>query len=1601
MEVYVKEQLHVLDYNDNIVDTIFISDDKRTAGYAYDINIVEANTGYSDLTFSMPNTIITEEGQVKNPKLALLVPLVKLRYHREVLYTGSNPITVREPVGYGDQKQYIDKTYSNVYPNNIIEDYVMDYIVQPIDKKRNILEISTKFTAMDYPRFNLSKKRVGLTIAQETLTRKEWSLYKNEPMDRPGTIKYVKWNEALSQSVVLPGQTIPLTWDPENATEYPLNKDNITDLMNDVAEWPYGLLATAFYWPIVSTGRFEGTMYKEGGYLVLHVYDFYNLSTEGVDPDRHVDRYAWEWTQLYEVQSLLCPNNARNYLYHILEGTNWSVAKKPDGTDDVEIVQSAIPNPKGSTTQTTLADDTCSINVSGSNCYNAITAVCQGLQLYPIYDCINRTVALRAFAGKNYGLVYSLGNNLSNNTTKSDGEKVITKLYVTGGKNYEGDANINIGYSERTFLKTFNGFYKTIADAPTTDVEGYWCIVDPSFTSNSFKTTKYNRDMTAYTATVHDFLVKNYWVAGPNREVYYRKNNQWVKGTKQSTGNWSVTVNGIEVIVDPITGTQAPWDPNDDMYIFSRSPYGTNYILNFRWAYQNGWITKEQILELYQEELRIHELNYMFMDGYTEDRIQTQREYNEAINNYDIAQDGYQSTLYAMQNKYYLDSDDYSKGTQYCFHKPPQGTYLKYNPELGKQTRYIKLFHCYNPKCPKPTIAIKPNGTNAGASLTVCPSCGGTDVVNNEIYIPTYSDFADKWIIKNGMYPNTPYEGYDYNPHLKGYFLRLVTSLDKANNNWEVSEYEKRVSMIEPIVYKEGTATIDGYNYQLGGVYVRSTSGQIEVWNESIHNYISYYGDMLNYHRTVEACLDRIKELAELYDRWESVQDGYHALIQEKFGDYLIEGNYKNDEQPYDGLLFKEGLEASDKYSIPEITYTLDVIDSSGLIEYRQPNITRFQCNGCGYLDYKPIIKCPKCGDTHYSIINDTYNDLVHMLHNVGQIIPRAGDYVTIYDEPIGMFGVPALITEITRTLDNPVNNKIKLNTSYTDDEELVGNIITATNTVLNNADIYARTSVLKADGTIDSTSIRNTLDNSNADISIVGTKGSILLNGSGLRATDPTDPTRAMKYAGNGVFKTTNLNVEGEATIWEKMMTPSGINATYINSGTIDTNKLTIMSGMSGKVIVDQYGLYVKQSAAKSAHITSFSASSALNNANYSKQWGIDNNVASFIGVDASNNPLVYTKGFLYAEQGSNIANWITSNQGFYHLNGSTKDLWLSPGGINGVVNTNTGNGSQKYALYANGNFGVTTSGQLYAKGAIIDGSGQFSGKIVITDNTSEMNMGTIAGYVASSNGLTASDIITFSPKGISGTVNGHTDNWAIYSKGNFGVTTGGHLYATGANIKGHIYADSGTFNGTIYAKAGNIGGWTINADSLSGSGKISGGSISGSSISGGSLSGTTITGGSISIGNGAFKVTSSGKLTATSADIRGKFSCDGWIIDADKIASTKDGDTYITSDGSIMMGNGSGTHSLNVTSVAANLVSQGSVDISSTGGMVQITANDEVYMNGKSLQIETNEIYVKDTVQGGLVSGVSPGWFKCEDAFGTPELYIVNGMICGYRVS
>lgn len=1495
MEVYVKESLHVLDYLDNIVDTIFLSDDHRTAGYAFSINIEEANTGYSNLTFQMPNTIIDENAnKVKNPKLALLKPLVKLRYHREVFYMGEKEITVKEPIGYGDTTVYVDRTYKNTYPDNIIEDYVMDYIVQPIEKKRSNWEIATTFTAIDYPRFNLSKKKFGLTINDDTVTREDWSIFTKEPMSIPGTVEYIPWSKKF-------GYTNMESWDPSTATQYPLTEVQINEMLKNTGLWTYGLATTVYYWPITENGRFEGTIYSKGDYLTLNIYP--KTETGSLDNDwsqtveksglssdvvftgdevgpTSLDFCGYQWTFLDKGAAYLTPNNACNYLLHTLVDTNWIVKntsdrycgtyfstgnfpnkrinikgqsvdlitgdyviyKEPnkDGDDyedyigrftsvndlpkgygesqvgkwaivttqgdhyientlvwvwsgsewnydyddkylintkfyawidnkwqdvtdeywtgaidkktgvlyDVDIVETEVPTLKTDLVEYETTELRSSLSASESNCYNVITSICKEFQLYPVFDCINRTVSLKLFSGKNYGLQYILGGSLSTSGTKSDGEKVITKLRCFGGQDTQGNENINLGEANRKYKQYNGGLYASVNDLPTTSVKGYWAVVG-------------------------DMSGDHYWEYTGTREVYEYKNNKWTKVNPSTDANgvkhYYVTTEDGTFDIDLQTGMTLPWDPNDAAYIQKRSPYGTEYIYNFKWMYDNGWMTKEQILGVYEKSTELQTLNKGFLENYDTDYVLTYDKYIDAGVNYQANDDEFQACINSMANKYYYNPQQPNEGSFVAFPYVPADTYV------GAQGyHYIDAHHCKNLQCRYAQVK----------AMTKCPKCGGTDIQKKTIRIPCWDDYNNDGSTKSDR----------LSPSSKGFYQQVIeTAGDAARSTTKVGT-----------IFPERQESETEKTFNVTGSYEWDKSGTYYNWNDYVNKWIEYWGYAQSNLIELNEAQERVNLLEQSFKIYEAKRDKIDFETQDLFGDYIVEGKYKDDTIVYTEILLSESLKASDKYCVPEITYNLNVIDTTGLCEYR------------GHQD-------------------EVYNDLVHTLHNIGQIVPKAGDYCTIYDEPMGLLGVPGLITNIKRVIDNPMQNTITIDTAYTDADDLVGNIINATNTVLNHADVYARTAILQSDGTITASAMNETLEKSSKEnISLVGVKGSSFLDSNGLVVTDPKNPNYKLKYSGAGVYGT----VDNEET-WFSMMTPAGINANYINAGSIDTKNVQIMSGKSAKVILDNLGLSVKKITGGS-----YSLPTKKDSKGY-WDWSTTN-LSAFIGVNHENEGLLYLDGQMQIQGGSKIAGWEIDDNKIYKGESATGGVWMSSNGYSGTVNNNTTN----YLFYGKGKFGVDTNGKLYANGADI------SGKIVVTTSDSEVNNGTVGGWTASGTGLKVTGIELSPTGGTEHTVNDRKgSDWAIWANNNFGVTTSGHLYATNADIKGKITASSGDIggwhidgndlynnygvrlnsrtgatdkviqvnssfyvqnNGYLYAQSANIGGWTIGGNEI-----------------------------------------------------------------------------------------------------------------------------------------------------------------------------------------
>ena len=1419
MQVYIKETLYVLDYDNNIKDMIFASDDHRTPGYAYNINIDESNMGYSNLTFTMPTRILAmpnelnespaSEDLIPNPKLDLLTPLVKLRYNRQVIYTGTETIMVQTPQGYGDTTSYIDVEYK---PGQVVEDYVMDYIVQPSDKKRSGYEVSVTFNAIDYPRFNLSKKKFGLTINENTVTRSEWSLFDTEPMSVAGTVKYIQWNDELSKVYGSSNFPIPTEWDPTTALTYPMNATQINNMMAAKEEWPYGLSATVYWWPIVNTGRFEGVMYEQGDFLTLHIYPKFKTGTDDTSAiETNLDFYGYEWLFLDKGQDFLTPNNPCNYLNWTLENTNWSVAVKnekpaklhtwlnhPDKltsdallnalpspelfdyeeglimrlvavhnandpmfigsyTDeelpqltesdlgkwayvtkddvyedleistfaiyswdgykwyhnyntkeyidihfyqmrdrewvnvdkeywtstidkstgvlyDVDIVETEVAKPdssSGSLFETT--DLRASIRLSDSNCYNAITEIAKTFQLYPVFDCKKRTVALKLFAGKNYGLTYMLGRSLENTAVKADGDKVITKLYSYGGQDAKGSENINLGDAERSY------------EQPTDN---------------------------------------------PDERI--------------------------------------PWDPNATEYIQKRSPYGTNYIYNFKWMYDNQWMSKEQILGLYELNSQIQELNKKVLKPLTEDFVATTDAYVNAGVQLSTDQDEYLAVINSMMNTYYRRPGETTEKFT-AFPVAPAGCYE--NP-ANSGIYYLNIYHCHE----------------CGATRGENTADGRCTTANCQGYFQEEVVHINTWGEEHNSAVGQGTTSSQWDPSSKGFFQEVYEQLGTGlREHIYLNKIFKETDIDDLSTEKK---------YTINGTTVYDKSSHLYHWNDCVNKWIKQYGLTIEDEKRVTELQHQVKLLEEAQKVYNHDLAKLEDEVQDKYGNFIIEGKFNDPEIVYSSVLLVKTLEASEQYATPEVTYSLNVIDSSGLIEYRKPG-------------------------------SEVYNELVHSLHSVGQIVPKAGDYVTIYDEPMGLYGVPGLITNIKRVLDNPQSNSITVDTSYTDDEELVGNIITATNTVLSNKDIYARTAILKSDGTISGAAMAKTLEESvGKNITFIGVSGSTLLDSNGLLATNPNNPERKIKYTGAGVFGTVDNGITYDA-----MMTPEGINANYINSGSIDTRKLQIISGLYSKVVLDNFGLSVKDDP--SSRYTLPIETKEIEGERF-LDWS-QSNLRAFIGVDAKNDAQLYLKGQMQIDGGSTIAGWNVVNDR------------LSSGSGSNYVALSSGN---DYALWA---------GAQDPKDATIvikkNGTGIFKGDIYANSLTlsdavdiPESNIDSLGSYFKRGREFTVGTISNGQ-----NTIGFKVSNAGLLQANNAIIY--GTIYAKSGEFAGELKAATGSFGGTVTATAGVIGGCNITNGTLyvtnaNISGRISTNHLDSSVITTGNLSAQSISANQITAG-------------------------------------------------------------------------------------------------------------------------------------------------------
>ena len=229
---------------------------------------------------------------------------------------------------------------------------------------------------------------------------------------------------------------------------------------------------------------------------------------------------------------------------------------------------------------------------------------------------------------------------------------------------------------------------------------------------------------------------------------------------------------------------------------------------------------------------------------------------------------------------------------------------------------------------------------------------------------------------------------------------------------------------------------------------------------------------------------------------------------------------------------------------------------------------------------YEPYLKEGTWTDSNYLTDNAYYHDAVQVAAEGAipkvsydiKVVPlgildedyEMGIADTTYIEDIGMFGInqktglpnrlKVIISELNESLDKPNEDSISVQNFTTQFEDLFQQVTSSVQSLTFNENIYKRSSNFTSNQNIETDSLQGTLDTN--DLTLLNTQEqNIKLDASGQSGSDINNHNNKYDLNGQGLFFSNN---GGES--WNIGVGPDGINADYINTGTLDAGNIRIV---------------------------------------------------------------------------------------------------------------------------------------------------------------------------------------------------------------------------------------------------------------------------------------------------------------------------------------------------------------------------------------------------------------------------------------------------------
>lgn len=318
--------------------------------------------------------------------------------------------------------------------------------------------------------------------------------------------------------------------------------------------------------------------------------------------------------------------------------------------------------------------------------------------------------------------------------------------------------------------------------------------------------------------------------------------------------------------------------------------------------------------------------------------------------------------------------------------------------------------------------------------------------------------------------------------------------------------------------YERVTNPKNGYVYYMNPIYARWDEDRsfLSAWAKycQAQAVIQQHGEI---YREAESNLADVQaEYNTATAKLEKLAEQKRALnlrFYKKYARFLQEGSWIKEDYVDDNLYYLDSLSTLHASAQPKVSYTINVLDISTIPAYKN---YRFKLGERTYVE-----------DTEF------------FGYSLKDGRPRKEEVV---------------VSEITRELDSPEKNTIKVQNYKTQFEDLFQRITATTQSIEYHTGEYQRASnIVEEDGAISAESLELSISKNSVILSKTKDQ-SVLIDDNGITTTCVSNPSKMVRIVDGGIF----LSMDGGET-WRTGITAAGVNSSILTTGQLNTDDIVI----------------------------------------------------------------------------------------------------------------------------------------------------------------------------------------------------------------------------------------------------------------------------------------------------------------------------------------------------------------------------------------------------------------------------------------------------------